>query len=216
MSRLTKLSKRKVTAIAAVGIVVVAGAIGLHIIALGNVVQISDLVQVNSENTLFLRPKQWVARGNGVTTFADTKAQGQSTAVVGLQVAQTPLPASLLKEPSTMRSTALGLVTTKQVESLFETGTGEVCTPGSTIKKAADTTSDSTTIGLYTLSASCTTRNNQNELHLRSVVGRDGYVRTLIFFAKHESWNRSQAAFSKMLSSLRESDQPTPPPTQTL
>lgn len=216
MARKVKVTKRRVAAIVAVVFVVLAGAIGLHFVALGDVVRISDLVTVNSENTLFLRPKQWIARGSGVTTFADAKEQGKSTAVVGLQVAQTQLPASIMKSPTLMRNTALNLVTNQQVEGLFETGTGQVCTPGSTIKKAADTTSDRTTIGLYSLSASCTAKNNDNELHLRSVVGHDGIVRTLIFFAKHESWDRSHEAFQKILSSLRESDQPTPPPTQTL
>lgn len=217
MTRRIRISKKRAAVVLIAVLLIVGGGILLHSIALASILKVSDLIPENEQNSTYLRPKQWVQRGTGsATTYTDDLGKGKASAVVGLQLGPSPLPASLLKNPSLMRSTALKLVTPTEVEHVFETATNQACNPGNTLVTRADTSTHGNTTGLYTLAAACTAIHNDNVLHLHSVVGQDGYVRTLILIAKQTAWNNNQNAFEAMLASIKQSDTATNGQTQHL
>lgn len=217
MTRKIKVTKVRVAAVIVTALIVITGVVALHFLALGSILKLADLIPENEQNTTYLRPKQWLQKGTGATTtFTDAAGQGKASAVVGLQLGPSPLPSSLLNNPSLMRSTALNLVTATEVEHVFETATGQGCNPGNTLVTSADTSVNGNTTGLYNLAAACTTVHNDNVLHMHSVVGKDGYVRTLILIAKQTAWNNNQTAFKAMLASVKQSNKPTDTQTRHL
>ena len=167
-----------------------------------------DLVEEKTQNTSYLRPRQWSKIGNSAVTasaFGNMKGDsGKSTAAVSVQV-DTQHQQTLTTEADAQRFRAqfLSLIDESSSAHFFQSD-GVMCTTPIELTKKEDTTTTDTLHGMYYFTAACTRTNEKQKTEVRSraVLGKDGYFRSISVVATEDLWEQNEEIFEKILSSL--------------
>ena len=168
-----------------------------------------DLVEEKTQNTTYLRPRQWSSIGGGnsgaASAFGNMKgASGKSTAAVSIQV-DTEHPQTSLTEASVqaLRTQFLSMINEEASAHFFQ-GDGVMCTTPIQMTKKEDTTSTATVYGIYYFTASCIRTNEKQatEVRSRAILGKDGLFRSISVVATEDNWKLNEKTFEKILTSI--------------
>lgn len=166
-------------------------------------VSTADLVEENVQNTSYLRPKQWKSIGLGASSFGDLQSkEGKSNAIVSLTV----LPMAVSTSSGSieiLRAQIMSTVTAEAMSAAMQRGSVP-CKTDISLQKEEDTSSTTTTTGLYKVTASCEREDGRIVLKMRGVIGADGYVRNIGLGAPQSLWNKNQEAYQKIIDSLQQ------------
>lgn len=187
----------------------IAGAFYAVPILAGNV-SASDLVEAETDNTTYLRPKQWKQLGETSSSKYGNMlgANGKSTAMI--LVSRSPTQSLSLANMSDsmvdkVRQSVLTTLTDESIASAFTNGDSG-CKEVTNIQKKSDTRSAGSTTGIYTLTAECRRDDGMFVINMRGLFGKDGYVRTVGVVAAKNNWDRNQDVYQKMIDSVQQKD----------
>jgi hypothetical protein len=170
-------------------------------------VTVSNLVEEKVQNTTYLRPQQWKSLNIATSSFGDKLGKdGKSTGLVAVNVSATSNTILATASGSTLdllRTTLLNAVTEETLTPAFQTG-GAECTSAVDIQKEVDASSTTTSMGMYTLTATCKRNGEPYIMKMHCIAGRDGYLRTITVFGGKASWDRNTEAYQKILDSIQQ------------
>ncbi len=200
--------KRKVILSVLLLVIIVGVAGGAFLLGLGNVA-VGDLVEEKVQNTTYLRPKQWQVLTLSTSSYGDKLGSGnKSSALVALNVSQTPNSTLATASGFTLellRAEVLHKLSDETIESAFQSGPG-ACASKIALQKETDTSSTSTSVGLYKLTATCDRNVNGDKyiMKMRGIAGHDGLLRTIALMAVQTSWDKNHEAYDKIIESLNQ------------
>lgn len=165
-----------------------------------NRVTVADLVEETTQNTTYLRPKQWQNLGLGTSSYGNMQgANGKSTAVVAITTAQSSVGNTSDATVKALRTLFLSTLTSATLKN-----NNISCVPDNDPQKEADTSSTPTTIGIFRLTATCKKDGGTFIMKMHGVLGYDGRVRIVLLLATTSDWNKSKEAFDKILNSVQQ------------
>ncbi|MDN5274671.1 MAG: hypothetical protein JWP06_572 [Candidatus Saccharibacteria bacterium] len=172
-------------------------------------VTVGNLVEEKVQNTTYLRPKQWQVLTLSTSSYGDKLGSGnKSSALVALNVSQTQSPTLATASEFTLellRAEVLHKLSDESIESAFQSGPG-ACASKIALQKETDTSSTSTSVGLYKLTATCDRNVNGDKyiMKMRGIAGHDGHLRTIALMAVQSSWDKNHEAYDKIVESLNQ------------
>jgi hypothetical protein len=171
-------------------------------------VSVGDLVEEKIQNTTYLRPKQWqpITAGTGSGYGDKLGENGKSAGAVTVAIGASPISGILTSIDGVydmLRTQSLASLSEEAAIASFRNN-GSDCGSDLDFQKEEDTSSTPTTVGLFRISALCHRSDGTVVLHIHGVIGRDGYVRSIIVVASQSNWDKNQDAYKKMLDSLQQ------------
>lgn len=199
-----QLESRKIIPILAGLIVVGALAAGAYFFLFNSKIQVSDLVQATSQQTTYLRPRQWRAVGTD-GTYGDLKgANNKSTAVVAIKESEVMTSYTGASDAvyEQVRTQLMSQISVSAIAPTFQ-NSGVPCKSDITFKKEPDSKKTKNATGLFLMSGTCTREDGEFTVKIRSVVGiSDSRLRAVIVAARNIDWNNSGEAFQAVLDSV--------------
>lgn len=172
----------------------------------------SELVNTTTENTTYLRPKNWAKIDEDGHSYGTGQRRGETSSIWDaiVVVSQQPSSPELINASPDVynhfRETRESIIVSEGIVDVFIQRTGIECNSRSTTftGKLLDYSVRNSTIGLFSRQATCSKPEGNVTVKERTVIGKDGARRDIVLLAIDSEWQKNKDAFQQMLDSIEQ------------
>lgn len=170
----------------------------------------SDLVSATTDDTTYLRPKQWESTNvNSISGYGNKRGNDDtSTALIAVQkknYVQSGVKSASDSSVRSFREALMETMTSDAAEAAIKkTGVSCTSTENVTVKKSSVSTTNM--IGVLKIDGICVRDDGRFKTIVYVTLGEDGYLRSIVMMATEAQWTQNEAVFTKMLESADQAD----------
>lgn len=168
----------------------------------------NDLVTSTTEDTSYLRPKQWSElTSSGVNGYGNKLASDDTSSAIifvskGSYLSKTVTTSSSESSISTFRDYVVNAEKDYAESDVKKSGG---CSSVSDVHVQTSSVQNQNSVGVFKITATCVKSGDDYHVVYYGLVGNDGYTRTVVLIASTSDWEKNEAIFNKMVDSADQS-----------